>query len=176
MNNIWVTADQHFHHKNIIKYCNRPFLSAEEMNNFMIKQWNKRVKNGDVVYHLGDFALARAERVQILLTKVLRGYKILITGNHDKSPARMKSLGFDEAYKEPIMYQDKMMLCHWPRYELGKTTRNIGVDQTNFAPILMPQVDENVILCGHVHENWAVRGPFYTNEELQALKKYKLER
>jgi len=28
--NIWFTADTHFGHLNVIKFCNRPFTSAEE--------------------------------------------------------------------------------------------------------------------------------------------------
>ena len=43
------TSDSHFHHANIIKYCNRPFSSVEEMNQVMIERWNEVVKPDDVV-------------------------------------------------------------------------------------------------------------------------------
>ena len=54
---VWVTSDTHFNHANIIKYCNRPFSSVEEMNETIIANWNKVVSEDDMVYHLGDFAL-----------------------------------------------------------------------------------------------------------------------
>ena len=53
----WFTADQHFGHKNIIEYANRPYSSVEEMDIDLIEQWNAVVRIGDVVYHLGDFTL-----------------------------------------------------------------------------------------------------------------------
>ncbi|HKZ41488.1 MAG TPA: hypothetical protein VJ044_11030 [Candidatus Hodarchaeales archaeon] len=58
MSEIWFTADHHFCHTNIIKYCGRPFKTVQEMDHTMINKWNSVVKEGDTVYHLGDFALA----------------------------------------------------------------------------------------------------------------------
>ena len=71
---IWVTSDTHFNHANIIKYCNRPFSSVEEMNETIIANWNKVVSQGDTVYHLGDFALGDKLLVLVLL-ECLNGNK-----------------------------------------------------------------------------------------------------
>lgn len=54
---VWFTADQHFGHENIIKYCNRPFETVEEMDQVMIDRWNEVVGEDDVVFHLGDLTL-----------------------------------------------------------------------------------------------------------------------
>jgi len=54
---IWFTSDQHFGHANIIRYCNRPFASVAEMDDTLIKDWNREVVSHDTVYHLGDFTL-----------------------------------------------------------------------------------------------------------------------
>ena len=79
---IFITADHHFFHKNIIKYCERPFNSVEEMNEYMIKKWNEKVDKNDIVIHLGDFAFkGKAKEIR----KKLKGNIILIRGNHDYS-------------------------------------------------------------------------------------------
>ena len=54
---IFFTGDHHFNHKNVIKYCERPFESIEIMDAELIKRWNEKVSPNDVVYHLGDFCL-----------------------------------------------------------------------------------------------------------------------
>jgi calcineurin-like phosphoesterase family protein len=58
---IFFTSDQHFSHANIIQYCNRPFLSIEEMDAELVRRWNSVVKKNDWVWHLGDFTLGNKE-------------------------------------------------------------------------------------------------------------------
>ena len=55
--NYWWTSDYHFSHFNIIRYCKRPFKTAEEMNETIIKRHNERVKPDDTVFFLGGLHL-----------------------------------------------------------------------------------------------------------------------
>lgn len=53
---VWFTSDTHFGHENIIRFCNRPFRNAEEMNAELIRRWRETVPKDGIVFHLGDFA------------------------------------------------------------------------------------------------------------------------
>jgi calcineurin-like phosphoesterase family protein len=52
---VFFTSDTHFGHAAVIRSCERPFASADEMDEALIARWNARIKPGDTVYHLGDF-------------------------------------------------------------------------------------------------------------------------
>lgn len=78
----WFTSDTHLDHKNIIKYCNRPFSSIQEMNETIINNWNSVVSKEDTVYHLGDFAFGKVNE----FANKLNGKIVLIKGNHDTIP------------------------------------------------------------------------------------------
>ena len=98
---VFVTADNHFFHKNIIKYCHRPFNSVREMNEYMIKKWNKKVSKDDLVFHLGDFALTRNQKQLEGIRRRLNGTIILIPGNHDR-PRRLTKCGIIISSKKII--------------------------------------------------------------------------
>ena len=49
---IFYTADLHLGHENVIKFCGRPFLNVEEMNETLIKNWNGAVGENDTVYEI----------------------------------------------------------------------------------------------------------------------------
>ena len=76
------TSDSHYGHANIIKYCNRPFASVEEMDNTLIHNWNAVVRPEDTVYHLGDFAVGGGPAAPYL--RRLNGTIYFCLGNHDK--------------------------------------------------------------------------------------------
>ena len=68
---IYYTADTHFGHKNIIKYCERPFKSASHMDEVIIKNWNAIVKPEDTIFHLGDFSMEKnPERIEKWLSRL----------------------------------------------------------------------------------------------------------
>lgn len=78
-------ADCHFGHASIIRSCNRPFASVEEMDAEIVRRWNAVVRPGDLVYHLGDWGWPTggdAERFRALFHS-LHGRKVLVLGNHD---------------------------------------------------------------------------------------------
>ena len=77
-------ADTHFNHARIIEYCKRPFSSAKEMNETIIKNWNDIVKPKDYVYHLGDFGWGNCSSI----FNRLNGHKFLLKGSHEKDNLR----------------------------------------------------------------------------------------
>jgi len=86
---IFFTSDTHFHHVSILKYCNRPFASVEEMNEKLIANWNSVVTSKDVVYHMGDFSWGNAEKIRSVFDR-LNGQKHLVLGNHDDIDSHKK--------------------------------------------------------------------------------------
>jgi len=82
MGEVFFISDTHFGHRGILTYEGekRPFKSLDEMNDFMIKEWNKVVGPNDKVFHVGDFCFGKDN---IKIAQHLNGRKHLIMGNHD---------------------------------------------------------------------------------------------
>jgi len=115
---IFITSDQHFDHPNIIKYCERPYESVEEMNEDLILRWNSVVSEGDVVYILGDYHwnTSKPNRVRDFMNR-LNGIKILIIGNHDRvKHIQGFNLGFSAVLEEATIKvgKRKYLLSHYP--------------------------------------------------------------
>ena len=88
----FVTADTHFldeHLLGIDNFAPRPFLTVDQMDQTIIKNWNERVSENDTVYHLGDIAVyfakpqAKAYEKIFQILDSLNGHLVLIKGNHD---------------------------------------------------------------------------------------------
>lgn len=77
------TADHHFNHANIIKYCRRPFTSVDEMDATLIQLWNETVGADDIVYHLGDFTLQGLTKFETTVWQ-LNGRLRIMPGSHDQ--------------------------------------------------------------------------------------------
>jgi len=159
---IWFTADTHFGHANIIKYCHRPFANVEAMDEFLILNWNSAVSPYDTVYHLGDFAQGDMGKYLVRLN----GHIIILKGSHDRQWGNLEKDSIlrisplDDEYGNPRM----IVMCHYsmrswhlshfaswhlfghhhgklPPYGLSF---DVGVDCWNYAPISLEDVAEKM--------------------------------
>ena len=111
---IFLIGDCHFGHRNIIKYCNRPFKDVVDMTEKLIKNWNSIVGKNDIVYVVGDFALCGKQKI-IEIGNRLNGHKRLILGNHDgASIATYREAGFEFVYNHSIVLDDFYIISHIP--------------------------------------------------------------
>ena len=112
-------ADCHFFHEALNREMDhRGFASVEEMNEYMIKRWNEKVRNRDEVVILGDLSMGNAEQTNALLDR-LQGKLFLIVGNHDNRYLRSKTFHkerFGWIYPYAELHDDgrKVVLSHYP--------------------------------------------------------------
>jgi calcineurin-like phosphoesterase family protein len=124
-NNLFFTADTHFYHSNIIKFCNRPYKDRYEMCNDMREKWNNKVPKDGVVFHLGDVALNSPQRALNEFLYSLNGKIHLVIGNHEKDALR--KLYIRERWEtihdiseifvadDEITYKEQhIVMCHYP--------------------------------------------------------------
>lgn len=142
-------ADAHFNHSDIIKYCNRPFISSEDQTNKLIENWNSVVRDEDTIFVLGDFFffynpkewseanvhifVSETKECERILSQ-LKGHKHLIKGNHDvRSDKQYGEMGFEFVSPYPIIYDNFFILSH--------------------EPLLLSQTTPYFNLYGHVHND-----------------------
>lgn len=136
---VWFTSDTHFYHENIIRFCDRPFKTVEEMNQALIDRWNSVVKPDDTVFHLGDFCWGGSAAWEGILQQ-LNGHIHLIIGNHDVKNLRQGYMKYFESvsFQKQIKVEGQSIyLNHYPFLTYGGIYRKEPVWQ----------------LFGHVHSN-----------------------
>lgn len=154
----YFTADEHYFHKNVIRYCNRPFRGLEEMHSEIINRHNEIVGNKDIVVHLGDFSFGGKDKAGQIIAQ-LNGHHIFIEGSHDKW---LKGANQIWAKKIDDMY---VVCCHYPMLSWSRShygsiqlfghhhgnikpmprQMDVGVDTNNFYPYSFDDIKE--MLC-----------------------------
>lgn len=137
MPKIFYTSDNHFGHKNIIRFDSRPFETVKEMEEKMVENWNNVVGKQDTVYILGDFCWSADEKEWIRILDRLTGSKVLLKGNHclKNMSANLKGKFADiKDYKEITDNGRHVIMCHYP----------ILLYKGSYNP-------NCYMLCGHVH-------------------------
>lgn len=112
---LWFTADLHFGHEAVLRFAERPWRSAVEMDDALIARINERVAPTDRLFILGDVSyLISAERAAKLVGRIACRHIHLIRGNHD---AALDGLGLFESvrdYAEMNWRGQKLVLFHYP--------------------------------------------------------------
>ena len=119
---VFVISDQHFDHRNIIKYTRNELFDSSDidtsvklMNDYIIENHNKVVGNDDIVIMLGDFSFKNGIDRLSELTSKLNGHKYLIMGNHDylEKPDFYLKAGFEDVFFFPVKFNDDYF-SHYP--------------------------------------------------------------
>lgn len=119
---VWFYSDPHFSDEEM-KYLRKNYIGDEEQ----VKRINSVLGKNDTIVILGDVG-------NIEWVRKIRGYKVLVMGNHDKGAQNYIKHGgyirinkdgskvwdegsnrlFDEVYEGPVIISDKIILSHEP--------------------------------------------------------------
>ena len=180
MPSVFLYSDPHFGHQGVCNFMRndgvtklRPWDTAEEMDEHLVKVYNERVKPTDKIYFLGDVVI---KRKSLKTLARLNGDKVLIRGNHDIFRDDEYRLYFRELRAYHVV--EGMIFSHIPLHpeSLGRFGVNIHghlhanrvmkvgsaagefvtqvvdpryhcvcVEHTDFAPILFEDVKKRII-------------------------------
>jgi len=162
--NTFVVSDFHFDHKNIIKYCNRPFENVDVMNHHIITNLMLDIKPTNTLLFLGDIAFGRESRTPSWWLEWLKEHItpniIYIKGSHDNGirPTNTENcFGFLEMTLEGkrILFKHEPYWCSSPRPDWivhGHTHKAqmlsayswhricVCVEATNYKPVLLQSI------------------------------------
>lgn len=98
---LWIYSDPHFSDPEMI-HLRKNYIGDDEQ----VAQINSKVGKNDTIIFLGDIGDEEVVRR-------IRGYKVLIMGNHDKGASKYTDI-FNEVYEGPLFIAEKLILSHEP--------------------------------------------------------------
>lgn len=140
--NVWFYSDPHFSDDEMI-FLRKNYIGDEEQ----VKRINAKISKNDTLVILGD--VGNPEFV-----KKLRGYKVLIKGNHDRGNEAYADC-FDEIYEGIVLISQKIILSHEPvdfpyafnihghdhsDWYHGKAHLNCCAEHINYTPICLSHI------------------------------------
>ncbi len=159
--NTFVSSDLHFDHANIIRFCRRPFMDKHEMNEALLRNWNKTVGRRDSVYYLGDMTYGRDRHEIDWWLDKLNGKIFFIRGNHDTDAITKAQVMEDMV---AVRYRGRdFLLMHgpyrprnwdgwiihgdkhnndpdYPHVDRLNKTVNVCVEMTGYAPVSLDEI------------------------------------
>lgn len=149
---LFFTSDEHFGHKRVIEYSDRPYKSVFDMDEDLISKFNERVSKDGFTIHAGDFYLGKDKPlVRKNYVSRLNGEHLFLMGSHD----RWLPNGTTHEMVELRVDGQVIVVCHyamrvWPvshynswlihGHSHGKLpsegkSHDVGVDNTGYYPV-----------------------------------------
>src|SRR5690554_5547610 len=119
---VFLISDIHFNYRSMLFFGKRPFNNLKEMHRAIIKNWNKVVKNTDIVIIVGDFGKGSFEFFKEVLKK-LKGLKLFVRGNHDYWFRLRRLVKIGISVYDEISLRVKnidILISHKPKKEYGE--------------------------------------------------------
>ena len=132
-NNVWVTSDTHFSHKNICRGVTewrtmegkipasqtRDFKDVESMNRSIVDNINNNVGQDDILIHLGDWSFGGFENIRNFWDRLICKNIYITLGNHDQhitsNREDCQDLFLDVYSHQVVMYGDyTFRIGHYP--------------------------------------------------------------
>lgn len=140
---IFFTSDTHLGHANIIKYCQRPFLTATEQqmladgvkftphestvkrhDDAIIDNINACVGKEDMLWHLGDFCWGSKDKARMYRSRIKCQHVGLILGNHDQHDTEYVFDTHDK-FRSITYGNQEVFLCHYPMRSWNKSHHGV---------------------------------------------------
>ncbi len=188
--NIWITSDTHYSHKNIAgssvsswKSGYRNFGSVQEMNDTIVENINKYVKEDDILYHLGDWSFGGAHNILLFRNSIVCRNIHLILGNHDTHIKDQEIKYFGGSFNpmtlfssvQDVLYvpihRNKLFLSHyahrvWPDSHKGSI--HLYGHSHNTLPTYGKSMDVCLESAYQYYGEWR---PFHINDIYQIMDK-----
>lgn len=158
MSKVRFIADLHLGHTNMA--LKRGFATAEEHDEHIISQWNKKVHKRDTVYILGDVTMESSKPYPLL--NRMNGLKRVVLGNHDMAKDIPELLKYVHSVSGMVKYKG-IWLTHCPVHERElefRVSRNIHghiheerimqLESFGFKDEWVPHDKYHCVSCEHV--------------------------
>ena len=160
---IFLIADLHLGHANIIRYCSRPFFVSDvrEMDHVLIKNWNYTISSTSRVYYLGDLRYGKEALPALQYRQKLKGHITFIEGNHDEPelggvPSSLIDYGgfrfllvHDPADNQPAFdgwvihgHHHNNNLRHYPFIDFEHRRINVSAEVIGYIPVNLKDICE----------------------------------
>lgn len=139
---IYFYSDPHFEDEEM-KFLRANYIGDEEQ----VKRINSKVGKNDTIIFLGDIG-------NLNWIKKVRGYKVLIKGNHDVGATKYREY-FDEVYEGGLWIAEKIVISHEPidlsfalnihghdhsNWFKGENCLNVCAEHINYTPISLNEI------------------------------------